>query len=487
MPEIIRSLSTFKKINTSSLCRWGIPLLFTFSYVILVIKPDLRLAIPFLIAVTSLQVILLATVYYLGEKNIIYWRPWFILFFALLFRLLFLFKDPQFSDDIYRYIWDGMQSLAGNNPYKLAPDIAPILTDAMGILREKVNHSELVTIYPPASQLIFAGGILLGKNIFGIKILLIIFDLATCFLIIRLLSILNISPYKAVLYAWHPLPIIEIAGSGHIDGTGFLFLFLALLILFRQNSTEIPIKKNTGSRGRFYIPRLFSGVLFSLSVLIKFFPLVFLPAVMLPGRLRSKAVFLTGFITGTLLLCLFYMPYLKNCFVTLDHYLHNWEFAGFAFRFLKETVSDWKLPRKFLLAVFIAATTLLYIKFYLHCLIRLPTEPAYGPDILFNLLDTLYMISFTFLLLTPTLHPWYALAMVSFLPFTAGPAGLTFSWSVFLGYQVLVPYTILGEWDDNIQTAFMIWAAPVFTITINFITRLIIKLHLFSKHINQSN
>ena len=50
-----------------------------------------------------------------------------------------------------------------------------------------------------------------------------------------------------------------------------------------------------------------------------------------------------------------------------------------------------------------------------------------------------------FLLLTPTLQPWYALTLVAFLPFCAGPAGLVLCWVVFLTYQVQIPYFILGH------------------------------------------
>jgi hypothetical protein len=53
-------------------------------------------------------------------------------------------------------------------------------------------------------------------------------------------------------------------------------------------------------------------------------------------------------------------------------------------------------------------------------------------------IKALYAVTIVFLFLTPTLYPWYALYLVSFLPFTAGAAGLILTWSVFLSYRVLI-------------------------------------------------
>ncbi|HLA04819.1 MAG TPA: hypothetical protein VJZ16_02435 [Syntrophales bacterium] len=74
---------------------------------------------------------------------------------------------------------------------------------------------------------------------------------------------------------------------------------------------------------------------------------------------------------------------------------------------------------------------------------------------------SLYGITFGFLLLTPTLHPWYALYLVSLLPFMAGPAGLVLTWAVFLSYRVLIGYAIDGQWIESDLIAAVIWFSPV--------------------------
>ena len=73
-----------------------------------------------------------------------------------MFRLSVLWVTPGFlSDDIYRYVWDGLVQQAGINPYHYPPE-APEL----GFLRDEtifpmINRKSALTIYPPAAQLFF--------------------------------------------------------------------------------------------------------------------------------------------------------------------------------------------------------------------------------------------------------------------------------------------------------------------------------------------
>jgi hypothetical protein len=64
-------------------------------------------------------------------------------------------------------------------------------------------------------------------------------------------------------------------------------------------------------------------------------------------------------------------------------------------------------------------------------------------------------------MLTPTLHPWYGLYLVAFLPFAPGAAGIVLSWSVILGYRVLMDYRLSGLWLEDSLTSFLIISAPL--------------------------
>ena len=148
---------------------WGIPFIIIASYSLLAAQSDLSAAIPTLVGVTACIILLLAVALYAGEKMAINWSPGIVMIIAATLRLLFLFHRPELSDDIYRYVFDGLQSLMGNNPYAMAPACIVPETEELASLVLKVNHSHLVTIYPPAAQIIFALGTALGGGCWGLR------------------------------------------------------------------------------------------------------------------------------------------------------------------------------------------------------------------------------------------------------------------------------------------------------------------------------
>ncbi len=161
---------------------------------------------------------------------------------AVILRILFVFRQPELSDDIYRYLWDGLQILTGNNPYTLPPESIKVFDKHIYNILNKVNHPHLITIYPPAAQILFSIGAFFNKTVLGIKIMLVVLDVFTCIFIIKILKNIGFPVWKSILYAWHPLPVIEIAGSGHIDSSVIFFLSLTLLIIFSKKSDRILTK-----------------------------------------------------------------------------------------------------------------------------------------------------------------------------------------------------------------------------------------------------
>jgi len=427
----------------------GCILLFIASaYGLLSLQKDLRDSIPILIGVTAVCMVSLAVLMYLGESRKIDLPESAILLFALIFRLLFVFRLPQLSDDMHRYLWDGLQMLHGNNPYALAPALAES-TDAAGAdLLFKINHPQFVTIYPPASQLIFAVGAALTAGLFGLKTVLVILDMTLCIAILRLLRAMKLPAWRAALYAWHPLSIIEISGSGHIDGAGILLLFTAILILFSRQGKGTPAQEPSSNRCS-----LAAGFTFSAAVLVKLIPFIYFPMLLFATRKRVGTAF--GLLAGLILISIPFMPDLTHMFFTLGTYLQHWEYSNFAFRALRTVFENGRNARMILFLFFAAWMILSCAYFY----IRRKDSPAEETLPLF--MNTIYGLTFGFLLLTPTLHPWYALYLAALLPFAAGPAGLALTWAVFLSYRVLIEYALLGQWIESEITAGVIWLSPV--------------------------
>jgi hypothetical protein len=166
-------------------------------------------------------------------------------------------------------------------------------------------------------------------------------------------------------------------------------------------------------------------------------------------------------LSGISVLVLPFLPDLANMGTTLNIYLQNWEFSGFAFRTLRQLTSSGNAARIIVACFFILIATFLYANF------RKSKEKS-----VFN---TLYSVTLIFLLLTPTLHPWYVLYLVCLLPFVPGSAGLVMSWTVLLSYSVLINYYLLGQWSENNIITAVIWGSPVFASFLNTIARKIFR------------
>ncbi len=190
-----------------------------------------------------------------------------ILLFAALFRFLLLFAGLPagetwrgltddlsgqrigystfllYDDDIWRYLWDGAAGAAGLDPYARSPEeirdrfdsgtATPaeerLLSDPLAFdLLDSVRFGSYRTIYPPLAQHLFRLSHLLAPgSVFLWKLLMALFDLGTCLLLARLLAHLGRPPEACVLYAWSPLAIEELAGSGHVDAVMIFLLVLA--------------------------------------------------------------------------------------------------------------------------------------------------------------------------------------------------------------------------------------------------------------------
>ncbi len=449
-----------------------IPFSVILLYGLLAVPEDLRFNIPLLLGITGCITVLLFLACYLGEQADYRYPVWIVLTTALVVRLFFLFLPVQLSDDIYRYLWDGLGILDGINPYVNAPaEVQSQAGSRVGLL-ELVNHPELVTVYPPAAQVIFSIGSALGGQITGMKLLLVIIDLASCLFLVKLCSQMQLSPVRVVLYAWHPLPVLEISHSGHIDGGVVFFLYGGLFLVASMSLRQgVGRGGNNRAEAGLDLRSLFSGLLLSCAIMTKIFPLVFIPGFLLfIGSNRRRVIFLTGVAAGCVLLVLPFLPHCINMMETLSVYGRDWEFGGFLFRSLRGLLDSGLWARFLLGATFFLVVVLVYSR--MSGGMKKDLEQMGGVSPMNRMTTAFYSIAFTFLLLTPTLHPWYALYLTCLLPFAAGPAGLVFCWSVFLAYQVQIGYTILGKWVENDMTGLMIVSAPVAAILLSYFYRL---------------
>jgi len=204
--------------------------------------------------------------------------------FAILFRLILVFSPLTLSSDLYRYIWDGRVQHAGINPYRYPPADESLTALRDDAIFPNINRPQAPTIYPPVAQMLFALIYATWPNsISGTKAVMVLGDLVTMLLLAQFLRQRNVDADRILVYAWSPLVVVELAGSGHMDALMLPFLLAALL----ARASDKP---------------LLAGVSLGIATLIKLYPAVVFPALYRkPDRLFPIAF------GGTLLLG--YLPY----------------------------------------------------------------------------------------------------------------------------------------------------------------------------------
>ena len=148
---------------------------------------------------------------------------------AALMRVPVLCTPPYLSSDIYRYIWDGRVEAAGINPYRYVPAdpvLAP-LRDA-DIFPNINRAASAVTIYPPVAEMVFFAVTRISEFVTTMKAAMVGFEIVTFCLLVSLLERSGLPAARVAVYAWHPLPLWEFAGSGHLDAALIAFAVAAL-------------------------------------------------------------------------------------------------------------------------------------------------------------------------------------------------------------------------------------------------------------------
>lgn len=207
---------------------------------------------------------------------------------SLAAQLAFVPQPPTASNDIYRYVWDGRVQAAGINPYRYPP--ADPALDALRTddIYPNMNRPRKPTIYPPVAEHVFhllyriyPGSVTWTKLAFSLLNLVIVG------LLVGLLHRLGRRPEWVVLYAWHPLLLLEVGHNGHVDVIAVGFLALAL-------------------RARLAGQVARTGLWLACGALVKFYAIVALPALLFRSLRRDLRV--AGALALTVVLA--YLPFL---------------------------------------------------------------------------------------------------------------------------------------------------------------------------------
>jgi len=154
-----------------------------------------------------------------------------VLVVAVAARALLVPGAPTLSDDAYRFVWDGRVQAAGFNPYRYVPADRHLLPLRDWQVFTRVNRPHTRALYPPASEVTFlAAHEVAGDGMVPWKLSMLALEAAAVALLLGLLTRARVSHGRVVLYAWHPIAIVEIAGSGHPDPIMLVPLLATLLL-----------------------------------------------------------------------------------------------------------------------------------------------------------------------------------------------------------------------------------------------------------------
>jgi hypothetical protein len=341
---------------------------------------------------------------------------------ALALRAALLPLPPELSDDVWRYLWDGRVQASGVNPYLHAPaegEVAGLRTPWHAL----INNPEVPTIYPPVAQLAFRALALVGGTVLGAKLLFVAFDLATGWVLGRVAAGTGRDARPVLLlWLWSPLLVLEVAWSAHLEPLGLFFLALALL-LARPGAA---LGRRLAAAG--------VGSALALSALVKLAPLAAVPPL-----LRRFGLPFLGALLATV--AALYLPFAgagTALFDGLRTYAGHWRFMEGPFLLLEAVLPGRTAPR-----VAAGLLVLAVVAWTTHR--RFEAERA------------LLWILGAGLLLTPTLHPWYALWILPMAALRGSPPWILLTGLSFLGYWGLDVFQATGQWPQPAWLRLLLW------------------------------
>ncbi len=353
-----------------------------------------------------------SAVAWLAARSLSASRTSFLVFCAAVLRVTLLFRPPDLSEDVWRYLWDGRVARAGFSPWALAPD-DPAVAKIAPSLNARVAHRDIRTVYPPAAQAVFRT-LAFSESPWLLKVFFVAADVA----VVAMLAGAGLpgGSFAAALYAFHPLPVTEIGGQGHVDSVGVCLLVASVLFALR---------------GR----RFASGMALALSIMTKYVA----TAATLP--LLRRGGWRAGVATGVLAAAIWTVGARSGTSPAggLDQYATRWQFnsvlypaafaameAGSVPARAKDAFLEWKAAHghpPWTQQVF----PLFYSAFFARAILAVLLAAALIA-IAWRTRDLWYAVLYSvgaLLIFSPTLYPWYALWT---LPFAAARRDAPFLW-----------------------------------------------------------
>ena len=317
---------------------------------------------------------------------------------------------PNTSTDSARYAWDGIVQNAGISPYaypptdtrldSLRPDWLfqePVINkrgDAVcpgeriqrahkdqtdELFCSALNRTDVPTIYPPASEIFFAGVRALtgpSPQYWPLQLAGLLMSVGTTVMLLAGMKRRGIDLRHAALWAWCPLVATEAVNNSHVDMLGVVFTLAAAFFV------------SSGRQWR-------GGIMLGVAIATKLIPVIAAPALL---RRRGWKVIIASVVTFALL----YVPYVLATGIGVLGYLPGY--------LTEEGYQDGS--RFALISLFAPGSAAIWVAGVLLVIIGLLVFLKTNPDAPW--VGQLVMIGSTLLILSPR-YPWYALLLLPFI------------------------------------------------------------------------
>lgn len=347
-----------------------------------------------------------------------------VLYMALALRVFWLFAAPNLSEDYNRFLWDGEVTLSGKNVYGYTPSDLIVLDEfdfsLNGELYKHMNSPDYYSVYPPVNQLYFIVSGVFSDSLYGrlftLKLLFFLTEFLGLIVLFKLASSKRVATEKFSLWALNPLVIIEGIGNLHFEVVMLVYVLLAVLYF----------KKNWW----------LSAIFFGIAISTKLLPLMFLP-LLIPYLGWGKSI-KYGAVAGLTFLITF-LPFLSvevllNMWSSIDLYFQSFEFNASIFyivKYIGELTVGWDVVK--IAGPIMAGITVLVIA----CLSFLPRKSWK-----LSLPAASLVVSAVYLLMSTTVHPWYALIPFGISLFSKHKFPFWWTGLIFLSYSFYIDGTI---------------------------------------------
>lgn len=353
-----------------------------------------------------------------------------VLVIALLLRAVAFGWPPVLSDDIWRYLWDGLLQTHGISPFLHEPREEALRFLQGHVAFERMNSSAHYSVYPPLSQMLFVPGAAVARlsgsawaGVYAIKLTMLLCEIGGLLLLSKL-----VSARALLLYAWQPLVVIEAAGQAHTEAP--LVLLLVATLWSTQNAR----------------PAL-AGAALGAAVWLKLYPLVLLPFLWRRGGWRAL-------IGSVLAITAVAAPYAsieaaRNVQASLGLYVGRFEFNAMPYFWIRD-LANWLEPSETDMGKLAVGQLLQTLFILLVPVVLLLDWRRRWP-----LSRAVAVVLMLFFALSTTLHPWYLLGLLA-LPWVLQRPQWWLLWFATASIGTYLRYWTTLPWE--MREGFYLWA-----------------------------